>query len=335
MSPRIDSQEIDLEKSAFEFSEESYPPGAWWWWFWMFFIDNPKDPERPRQLMILWSIKNTKEIVCNGKPMTFPEKNDFNDLTGVQAAWYYDGETMHHNHILEKGRLRLTGNTLEMDGETPTRFSIHGKKSTVTIGESMSLTVEEPEGHPFNSASYHKNTFIGDRGYSIMKVNRGRLRGLLDGGEISGTAYFQRVFVNAPAVPWYWGIFHLTNGGTLTYTNQRILGKSLKKDISYHDGKTLHRIKDIKVGKTNDKHPTFRIWGEDDNGIIAFTIKSYSHSFWEFTQKKMWAIPNRLTYNEYPATIEDFTFEDKKTREKTTMEYAGYGNAEHTTGYLL
>ena len=53
-----------MKGKVFDIENEPMPRGAWWWWFWLFFFDNPRNPARPRQLMVLWSTKNEKEIDC-------------------------------------------------------------------------------------------------------------------------------------------------------------------------------------------------------------------------------------------------------------------------------
>ena len=39
-----------------------------------------------------------------------------------------------------------------------------------------------------------------------------KVEGSLDDQHVKGTAYFQKVCVQAPSVPWYWGVLHLDDG---------------------------------------------------------------------------------------------------------------------------
>jgi hypothetical protein len=193
----------------------------------------------------------------------------------------------------------------------------------------------------FARPEYHKNRILGNMGYNILRLNHFDLSGKVDGKKITGTGYFQRVFVNAPSVPWFWGCFHFENGGMLTYFNPRVFGVSIKKDIAFFDGKDMHRFRDIKVRRSDAggefERPEFHISGEDGKESIEFTVSSYEHSSWTFRKKTRGIIPNKLVYNEYPAWIRHIRLTDKATGKiRTEKDFgAAIGNAEHTTGMLL
>ena len=338
MGSKSKSNLIDMEGKVFNIKNEPMPKGSWWWWFWLFFFDNPKNPQKPRQLMILWSTKNVKKIDCNNLKINIKLPIDKKNPDGAVCAWYFDGERMHHNFLLEQCNIKISDRELSTTSATPTSFSIDGKRSVVKIGKDFKFIADENGKHDFKRANYHSNNFIGEKGYSIMKVNHTDLSGKVGGKPIRGTAYFQRVFVNAPAMPWYWGIFHFGNGGILTYTNHLILGKSIKKDISFFDEKVMHHFGKMKVKRSGGDIPTFRITGENDIEKISFSVVSYAHSSWTFKKKGLGFIPNKLVYNEYPSTVDDLELMNKSTgREITTSKELGrgIGNAEHTTGFLL
>ncbi len=324
-------------KNVFDIENENLSRGAWWWWWWIFFFDNPKIPEKPRQLMILWSAKNTKRINCNDLDIKIEKARDGNVLDGVVAAWYFDGERMHHNFLLEQCRIRVGERGLVSESRTPASFSVNGKCGVVKIGDDFVFVAEADREYDFSRPRHHSNNFVGEKGYSIMKVNRTGLKGRVEGKTIKGSAYFQRVFVNAPAIPWYWGIFHFESGGILTYTNQLVFGKSIKKDISFFDGNEMHSFKKMRVKRSGGDVPVFRVTGENEGREIEFVVDCYSHSWWTFRKKSAGVIPNKLTYNEYPAVISEFRVMDKKTGRVVGLKELGkaVGNAEHTTGYLL
>lgn len=324
-------------EKLFDIEGEPMPSGAWWWWFWLFFFDNPKDPEKPRQLMILWSTKNVKEIDCNGLDIKLQLPIDRKNMDGAVAAWYYDGEKMHHNFLLEQCKIKVVKDGLSTDSKTPTSFTIRDIVNRVQIGDKFDFVAEAKGTQDFLRPTYHANNFVGSKGYAITRINKLDLKGMADGKPIKGTAYFQRVFVNAPAVPWYWGTFHFANGAALTYTNHRVFRKAIKKQIVFFDGQEAHLLKDITVKRTGGEIPVFKVSGETSDAKASFTVSPYAHSSWTFKKKSLGIIPNKLVYNEYPATITEFEFVDKKTGKKTTPKELGksVGNAEHTTGYLL
>lgn len=334
------SKKIQLVKPGekmFDIEDEPMPRGAWWWWFWLFFFDNPKDPTRPRQLMILWSTKNAKRINCNNLDIELELPIDRKNLGGAVAAWYFDGEKMHHDFLLEQCMIKVSREGISTDSKVPTSFTMRDFVSRVRIGERFDFVTEIKGEHDFLKPNYHANKFIGSKGYGMTRMNRLHLKGVVDGKPITGTAYFQRVFVTAPAVPWYWGVFHFANGAVLTYFNPRLMGKSIKKDISFFDGKEMHNIKDIKVKRAGGKIPSFDISGENKGERIRFTVSAYEHSSWTFKKKILGVIPSKLVYNEYPSIITDFEFVDKTKKKKTTLKDLGrgVGNAEHTMGLLL
>ncbi len=334
MGTRTKTHKINLEQKVFDINNEPMPGGAWWWWFWLFFFNNPKNPEKPRQLMILWSTKNVREIQCNGLHIRLTGSNDRGNLDGAVAAWYFDGEKMHHNFLLEQCKISISEKKLSSDSRVPTSFSVGKNSGEVKIGNEFHFTAESQNSES-DVATYSSNTFVGNLGYSIIRQNRFGLKGTVGKEQVLGTAYFQRVFVNAPSPSWYWGIFHFENGAVLSYFNPHMFGKSIKKDISFFDGEKNHNFHVIKISPSGGNIPSFLVSGANEQEKIAFRVDSYSHSSWTFKKKTLGVIPNKLVYNEYPAVISEFELESEG--KKTTLKQLGksIGNAEHTTGFLL
>ena len=338
MRSKIKKYLVDMEKKVFDIKDEPMPKGAWGWWFWLFFIDNPENPKKPLQLMILWSIKNDKKITCNNLDIKFTDSKDRTAFDSVVAAWYYDGKNMHHNYILEQCTLDISKRRIATDSATPTSFTVNRDVSTIKIGDVFEIIAKPKNSHNFTKPLYYSNTYLLNKGYSIIKQNHLEITGKYKNTSIRGTAYFQRVFMNAPAIPWYWGIFHFENNSILTYINVHFLGKSFKKDITYFDGSKTHEFTDMTIKKSEETHhPTFKISGQNRHEKISFKVIPYSHSSWTFKKKADTIIPNKLVYNEYPATISDLKLIDKKTGENITPKDLGnsVGNAEYTTGLLL
>ena len=334
---RTDLTPIEIVRKIFDTNHEPMPRGAWWWWFWLFFFNNPDNPGKPRQLMILWSTKNVRMIDCNGLKIKLDRPQDRRNLEGAVAAWYFDGETMHHNFLREQCAINILDNKLYTESAVPTSYSITDTESTVKIGTEFEFIAETGTKHDFAKPSYISNTYTKNLGFSIIRLNHLDLRGRIRNEPIHGSAYFQRVFVNAPAIPWYWGIFHFENGGILTYFHQQVLGKTIKKNILFFDGDKVHEFFDMNVQRSGGEIPTFTVSGENEHEKMNFTVKSYSHSSWTFRKKALGVIPNKLVYNEYPAIISDLKLTNRNTGEKLILDSLGesVGNAEHTTGLLL
>lgn len=336
MKPKTSTSLVAFEEKLFDIKDEPIPEGAWWWWFWLFFFDNPQNPKKPRQLMILWSTKNVDEIDCNDLHIKLKRPLDKTCLDGAAAAWYYDGETMHHNFVLEQCELTITPKGLTAKGKTPSSFSVEGTTNTVRVGEAMEFVAEGRGTHDFTLPSHSEDTYAAGKGYSILKLNHLDLTGKVDGEKITGSAYFQRVFVNAPVPQWYWGVIHFEAGAVLTYFNPRLFGLNLNKEVSFFDGKKLHRFFDIRVTRAGESEtPTFEIEARDGEKKLSFHVDAYAHSSWTFKKKALGILPNTLIYNEYPATVSNFRFQNGNEVVTGDEFGASVGNAEHTTGFLL
>jgi len=319
-----ESQEV--QESIFKVQGEPFGRGAWWWWFWLFFFNNPNNEERPRQLMILWSTKNDKRISCNDLDMvldhSIKEKSRGKELDGAVAAWYFDGEEMHHDYVLERCRINLSGGL----GANNTSFKGGKDNYEVRIGKDWRFKAALKDKNVLTQPECHTNSYLGGRfNYKIIRMNRLDLGGEYKGEKIRGSAYFQRVFVNAPAMPWYWGIFHFKKGAILSYFRPHFLGIPLKKDISFYDGKELHTFKDINIRK---EEGNFHVRGEDAGSRISFDVETYTRSSWTFRKKLMGFGPRtKLVYGEMPAVIRNLELDGQEFG-------IGVGNAEHTTGFL-
>ena len=79
----------------------------------------------------------------------------------------------------------------------------------------------------------HHREYPGGFNYQLIRLNKLDLTGKVDGKNVKGTAYFQRVLLNSPAIPWYWGVYHFEKGA--------------KRDLF-----VLYNTKDIIPGKEKE-----------------------------------------------------------------------------------
>ncbi|MFH1229838.1 MAG: hypothetical protein V1678_05460 [Candidatus Aenigmatarchaeota archaeon] len=321
----------------FDIKNESMSKGAWWWWFCLFFIDDKNNPNTPKQLMVLWSTKNSKSFWCNDIKMEMCKPSSNDTIPGAVASWYFDGQKMQQPLLFEQCNLKLSSNILVSDSSTPTSFSMEGGKGVVKIGDDFELNVEVENNHDFTKPLYASHSYLFNKGYSMIRLIHLKLTGKIKGENISGSAFFHRIFVNLPSPSWHWGLFHFKNGGILTYYNPYIFKKSMKKDITLFDGNCIHEFVDIKVKKKDECFPVFHVSGENDCEKIEFTVKTYSQASWTFKKRSIGFIPNKLVYNEYPSFISDLKLVDKKTGKNINLDYLGssVGNTEYTTGMLF
>ena len=85
-------------------------PRLSWWWYWaIMYVPDPDNPARSRQLMILWSTKETSAIRVSGhwwRPGSRMSSDEHGGLVvpGMVCAWWYDGKRMFEPLVLKIGR---------------------------------------------------------------------------------------------------------------------------------------------------------------------------------------------------------------------------------------
>lgn len=358
---------------------------TWWWWWWLLLIKDPQDPKRTRQLMILWSTKDCDRIIVNDHP--WQRKLDISErempadagqwaggkqtrFGGMTAAWFYDGKRMVDPFVLEENEFTVHRNASGEKGEllpsSPNVLTLKGDPKEYD----MDLKVGDWDMHfrmkPWNDflskQRYKSAHYVGKYGYNILRIYGSRLSGTIAHGdskeEIAGSAYFQKVMVNAPATPWYWGTFHIEDGSYIDYFNPHIgppmrrktdsprsrwdWGEiKLSKHMQFYNASEdrLYEMRKLDIRKEWSKEglPIFNVRGrsKDGNTELQMRLASYSRAYWRFEQKYLRWFRSILYYNEYPVTVEALTFRDG-TR-KIRLEDLGVitGNCEHTWGKLL
>ncbi|MBS3815933.1 MAG: hypothetical protein KGY76_00020 [Candidatus Thermoplasmatota archaeon] len=341
---------------------------SWYWWWWIFFVRDPENPGRPKQLMILWSTKCTDFIKVMDEEWSLEEKPEWDgnslDLEGMVAAWWYDGKNMKDPLFLEEADMRV-----EKEGqEGILKTDVEGSEYSLSGDpDKYVVKIDDPNNDfifeltPFNDYlsehRYNEKRYTDDYGYNIMKIYGMKLNGKIDGENVEGTAYFQRVCVDAPATPWYWAVVHGEDGSFLQYFNP-FIGPQMfrtKKDeksllewgdfslsesiLFYHEGTDKeYKFKSLDIQKELESGlPTFYVTGQEDGKKISIRLKAYSRAYWRFQQKRRFGMKQVFYYNEYPAEITDFSFESVEDSLKLEKEDIGemYGNFEHSWGKLF
>lgn len=325
----------EIIQKIFDMRNLSFGRYGWVWWFWLFFFENPLDPKKSRQIGILWSAKNDANIKCNGMGMGTkdPLKED-GSLRGGVAAWYFDGLKMHDNLLLSK--VKINQNSCNIFTTSPkTTFQFKNDVFYVNVEDKMKFEAKLENDNEFAAPSLKEHKHLGF-GYEMIGINKLDLKVMIDDEISEGSAYFQKVYLNSPPIPWYWGIFHFEHGASLSYFNPYFLSRSVKKDISFYDGEMLHRFKNITVKKTENSLPTFCISANEGGKSIEFLVETYSKTLWNFTKKRFF-IPIKFSYKQYPAKIIRFEFKDKQNNLRLSENDLGIGigNAEHSRGILI
>jgi len=347
-------------------------PGAWLWWFWLFFIhdEETKKTGKCRQLMILWSIKNDLSIKCNSLGIRIQKQLEGGAdgtfrLNGAVAAWYFDGERMHEDFVLETSHMELDPKrcSLFAPGSTPSSFFRHGNDFITRIKSgahefefiARQDDLREPVGPnygntPLPGGMQVEGTRIEITGLSGTELHNGKKRA------ISGTAYFQKILLAAPPPQWYWGLYHFSDGSFFTYMAPYI-GRAMLADNAWKGARLKKPTLPLKQDIYLFHAPTGRVyegsrlsvapqringtqnWVHEISGggkgfSLEATARAYSHACWSF-EKNIGALPAKSTfkYNEYPAVLEKLVLR-AKDGEAITLKN-GWGNMENSWGFLL
>ncbi len=343
---------------------------TWWWWWWLFFIKDPEKKGQTKQLMILWSTKYTDSIKVMDKEWSSKKLPTWEDgvlkFNGMTCAWYYDGKRMHEPLLLEHMDFEVrrdgdSGEVKPLVEGADYRFFGSPEKYVVNIQDAKHDFHFEmtPWNDYLQQQRFHENQYTKKYSFNILKIFGMRMNGRIDGENVTGSAYQQRVTVNAPAAPWYWGLVHWDDGSYLDYFNPFIgpqIFRTKEKIRSHWDWGDVRMNKSILfyhrgtdreykfkkksvsiVHSIKDGLPIFEVMGRDDEKEIFLRLKAYSRAFWRFQQPRRWGMRSILYYNEFPAEVTHFHFKTLDGTVNIKREDMGgsAANFEHTWGKLI
>ncbi len=337
-----ESMEADFDSGVWRAEEAS--GRTWQWWFWLFFI---RGGDKPRQLMTLWSCKECDHIKVNDKDIFksgLVERGEGEDLmNGAAATWYFNGSGMRHIIHPEKVRVRR--------GERKKLFTDDGRYLFSSEGKGFRVLGKEPEYDfrikpSLNASPLKRVDYPLGLNFKIANIDRCELSGTLEGKEVEGTAYFQKVVCNAPATSWYWNITHFENGANFSYFKP-VVGEQNFNFSDRHKGTldlTLHKschlqldknklfFPDFTLRREGGDLPTWKLKGRGEKGSIEVEIESYARACWRF-QRPTARVSPVLHYNEYPCRVTKLDFNGGDITLEDLGE--GLGNCEHAWGLLL
>ena len=343
---------------------------TWWWWWWLFFVKDPDSPGKTKQLMILWSTKYTDRIKVMDKDWSVSKLPTWEDgvlkFNGMTAAWWYDGKNMYDPLVLVDSDFEVRrdgpfGELKPLVEGADYRFLGSPEKYEVNIMDAnhdfqfvLTPWNDYLQQHKFNESQYTKKY-----SYNILKIYGMKMKGHINEEEVEGSAYQQRVTVNAPAAPWYWGLVHWDDGSYIDYfipfvgpqifrTRERIKSRldwgdiRLSRSIHFY-----HQPSDtefsFKTKKVTIKHalkqglPVFEVLGRDSEKHFYLRLRAYSRAHWRFQQPRRLGMRSILYYNEFPAEVTHFHFKTKDGSLNVKKEDLGEAaaNFEHTWGKLI
>ena len=367
-----------------------------WWWYWVLvMVPDANNPGRSRQLMTLWSTKQTEAIRVSGhwwKPGSRMHKDEHGGfvIPGMVCAWWYDGETMHEPLTMRECRMAVVGDDhplwpgegagegagaivpIEREdmslgmlpGNAGMWMSLSSDREAVSRGAPSAFEAElTPWWGPTSSLTYRNNEYSMGMGYDILRLQGSKCRLNVDGESEEGTAYFQKVTVQAPASPWFWGMLHFGDGSYLDWFMPHISPLSSTMDDRpwrrrdflrypdngagiFHDrirGRTENFARcEVELSESaeglRDRHghllPEFRVRIWNGRTQISLDVRAASRARWTFDQPTRGGMVSHLTYNEYPLEVARIAILDEGgLRSIEDYEWI-HGNAEHAWGIL-
>ncbi len=341
---------------------------TWWWWWWLLFFKNHDDPSRTKQMVILWGTRNCKQVLVNDhlwlRKRKLEKEHGKAIAYGMVASWYFDGKTMIDPLFIDEGPLtsRWSPGDRELNLVGDGRYAFSGKEEThevIVEREDLNIRIDLKPWTDFMAdvVPSGKDYFM-HLSYAMHKIRGSKAQGRISLGdnteEVEGTAYFQKVRINSPTSPWYWGVFHSSKGSYIDYFmphigppmfrrtekhsskldwGERILSKSWR--FYDADEGVLHSVKNIQMRKRYENDlPIFMLSGDDGDKRFEMEMTSYSRAYWRIQQPLLRLFNTVLYYNEYPANVTRFSFESVRGRRTLEDLEPIVGNCEHSWGIV-
>lgn len=373
---------------------------TWDWWWWLVMLRHPTNPELSRQLMVLWSTKDTPVIDVSGlewkggRPLI--DKEGGYSVPGMVAAWWYDGERMWEPLVRTPVQMAVINAEHSLWPTDDNNDSSEGAGSVIPVsvrdlsmglgkdGKAFWLHLEADEEmvkegsaknfkfkitpwtRPMSTARWAHKEYAAGMGYDILRLHGALVNGVIDGEEVEGTAYFQKVCVQAPSPPWYWGMLHADDGSYFDWFMPHIAPTITAKDdrpwklrdtqhlaISpaglFHDAERgrSEKFEQVKVHKKpgtftegtfgkypNAPLPIFEIEMWNGRTKIQIEVEAVSRAHWTFNQPTRGRMTSHLTYNEYPLKVNKLQIKDEfGIRTLSNFKWIT-GNGEHAWGLL-
>jgi hypothetical protein len=372
---------------------------TWDWWWWLVMLDDEEGRPAGQQLMVLWSTKDNDRVEVNGQPWQ-PKGRPAADehgaflIDGMVCAWWFDGQRMHEPYIKRTCNMIAMPDThprwpgtgglgegggavvplLEEDLSMGLRsdkssfwLNLRGDPEAVKGGAPASMALTLTPWNPAMSVARPSTaTYAAGMGYDILRVHGTRVTGTVGDRDVQGTAYFQKVCVQAPSPPWYWGVLHFEDGSyidwflphlapTLAARDARPWKKrdiqhlALSQGGLFHDAKhqrteRFGKVEVVKVASPmsegNHGHspdaplPRFTVHLLNGRTSIKLEVQAVERAHWHFDQPTRGGLWSHLTYNEYPLELKRLEIVDE-FGVRTRKDYGWVrGNAEHAWGML-
>ncbi|VVB53782.1 Uncharacterised protein [uncultured archaeon] len=321
---------------------------GWDWWWIHLFLEGP----RPRHVMTLWSHRAKEARINDVRYKPFAPRKSGGDVVfpTLIGGWSYSGGCV-VTHPVKVGSARGFDDGMEYDKGNVFKTEGEGLRFNADCaGERYNVLLS-----PWNKQQGIM-TSCGTKagyGYGIITAINLKAEGTLEsGGTITpalGSAYFQKVTVNVPMSPWYWGVAHGNRGDYVDYffpylgsavLNRRgsLVAASKQKrfpfirmfGLRHNESKTSAQFGNAKIEVTPDEEtPSYTITAKRGREKAKAVFQTLGRA--RFVVKTSML----FHYNGFPAELVEFEYE--KDGERITLSDFGKAQAscEHTWGTII
>ena len=342
---------------------------TWHWWWWLHFFENPEAPDHPQQLMILWGTRNCRKVRVNDYRWEPTIPMDVNGSRSVfesmVASWYYDGKQMHEPLLLDNGKTETQqdkhAGSIRMEGHRGV-YSYGGryadfwlKVATDNVGIDLSMSMWKDAMAELVATG---RSYVGNLGYSMLKYRGLSSFGKIRVGEhettVSGRSYFQKVRISSITPCWYWGTVQWENGAYLQYFLPHVGipmfrhslahessmdwgEKMISRTLNFYDpqGEKEYNFEDVRLTKRYENGlPIFNVAASSNQAELDIEMVAYARCTWRISQPLIGPIWSWIFYNEYPAKVTRFKFNNENHNVNNQDFGESYCNCEHTWGMV-
>ena len=350
------------------------------WWF-ILLAPKGRDGYGPRQMMFTVATRADKQVRINDTWLPAMDlarrvEGGVDRFPAIAVGWYNDGQTVHEGVLHDVATAALSSSEQALRCWTDDSETAYGCEFRAAPGPAPGLEVTV-RGHGlaahFTSwgdldSEYTSPALIDDSPNPLGNVNFIAWRRMHFAGEfdlpegrehLEGLAYFQRICMNMPLIPWkwFWGVFP---DGTIFSTFLPYVGLNLtRREYRFFSRDWLEQTV-VPIRKTGymkgpgaappihfDRvtadpivagraHPEFLVTARNGRGDwLSFRTESHGHAGFGVHRPVAGPLQTHWAYNEYMYRMVDLNGMVSGQPVNSATMGQGYGNVEYTWGVGL
>lgn len=323
--------------------------------------------------MTLWATKDVRQTIVNDRlhrhKIGITRTKSKDTFKGVVSSWYFDGQQMHQDLILENAyctNQRTPQPGIFVNGQsqlslTPNKsnLNLHIKSDAIKVDLAWQPNFAVPY---LGTTGQRKQYLKGLLQQDIFRINQFAFSGNLEfkgvQEQVDGVGYLQRIVVNTPVPPWWWGVLFFENGSMMKYFLPHISPavfrrtirdrpyplevayKTISKSMEFYDAdkNEVYHFQKAKIRKHFKPNglPVFHVHYFREDGDLEYYLNCYSRTYFKM-KNKVFETPLQTTlyYNEFPCEVQKFRLSLPGRHLKQEDLGKGFGNCEHSWGIML